>query len=891
MQERNQFRVLYRGFLTRIIDLDVLSQHGDVSNAIARFASVLAAFSFMFMLGIVPRYMTTAQPRSLLIYPLWNDEEFLLSATIAVAGLLAVLAWNSFLPERRDCLILGSLPIPLRTFALAKTAAVATALAIAVTAINVFTGPAFPLAIAGRLRYLPAAVFGWWITSAAAALFVFSAVIALQGIASQLLPWRAFLRISGLLQMAGLALVLFWFFASPPFALTVLHTPARGAFLPSYWFTGLLHVFIGGRTPALDQLAWIAIRNLGVAALIAVVTTVSAWRRNPRRIVEAPEITPSKRRLLLPGLARLLCPRPIDRTIFLFTARTLARSRQHRLLLAVYGGAGLALAMTFLSTFFSGDARTRWDRPNMPFLAAGWLLLFAAVMGTRALFVLPQDASANWAFRITQVRSAHLYFASVRRALLLTAALPVWIAASCFYVSVWHGDAAAGALLLLMLAGMIFVYGALRDFRKVPFTCSWFPQSAQSRMKVMVWAPILTIFATLISAVQLWGLSSLARFVVLGGILSAIAVYVRARTLEASMGGLEFEGISSTLDMQTLDFAGESYAHEDDTPVARGWVRPWHFAVALIVAGFVYERAGQSRDRALYPEVGHAYDIGGRKLNLSCAGEGAPVVVFEANPAQTGYMWAPIQRQVARFTRACWYDRAGYGWSDPGPFPRHSDQIARDLHALLQTANVAPPYVLVGSDMSAFHVRVFRGYYPRETAGLVLIDPMNEDMTINIHNHIELFRPFVIRFFETLGAVGLWRLFSDEPQSASPGYALQEFRAIAALNAQAKSIATQPKEKPMWVNGELARQSGNFGETPLIVLSADQRGPVADEKLEDHELTMRLNERLATHSRHGIWRVVHAHQNRIRLEAPEAIIESIRQVWAANSPVAQALLP
>src|SRR6185312_7413851 len=157
MPQTGQFPVLYRGFLTRIIDLDVLSQHGDVSNAIARFASVLAAFSFMFMLGIVPRYLTTAQPRSSLVYALWNDEEFLLSATIAVAGLLAVLAWNAFLPERRDCLVLGSLPIPLRTFAIAKTAAAGTAFAIAVAGINVFTGPTFPLAIAGRLHYLPAA--------------------------------------------------------------------------------------------------------------------------------------------------------------------------------------------------------------------------------------------------------------------------------------------------------------------------------------------------------------------------------------------------------------------------------------------------------------------------------------------------------------------------------------------------------------------------------------------------------------------------------------------------------------------------------------------------------------------------------------------------------------
>jgi hypothetical protein len=874
----SQFRVLYRGFLARTIDLDVLSQHADLSNAIARFGGLLAAFSFVVGFGIVPRYLTTMLPRSALVYALWNDEEFLLSATVAVAGLLAVLAWNAFLPDRKDCIVLGALPLPLRTIAFAKTSAAATVLGIAVAAVNAFTGLAFPLAIAGPGGVLPVAAFGWLLTTAAAALFVFCAVIALQAVASQLLPWRTFLRISSLLQLAALAAVLFWFFASPPFAVTILKSPDNGTFLPSYWFTGFLHLFIGGRTPALDILARMAVRNLAVAAGVALVGSAFAWSRNPRRIVEAPEISPSRRRRLLPALARLCCPCAFQRAIFLFTARTVARSRQHRLLLAVYGGAAVALSATFLGTFFTANRRV--DLPNLPFLTVGWLLLFGAVVGTRAIFVLPQDAAANWIFRVTAIQTPRTYLTAVRRSLVLTAAVPLWIAAAGFYWSVWRPGPAAAASLLLMPAGMIFVYGSLREFSKIPFTCAWSPQNAQGRMKTVVWGLFLIICASLVSTIELWGLSRPARFAVLIVILTAVAAHVRSRLLETEQPDLEFDG-STGADFQTLDLAGEATHHgESAAAVPRSWLRPWHFAVLLLIAGVAYEQSGQARDRIAYPEVGKAYNVGGHKLNLACTGTGSPTVIFEADWGQSGYAWAPIQRQVAHLTRACWYDRAGYGWSDPGPYPQHSDRIARDLHTLLHNAGIAPPYVLASSGMGTFHVRVFRGYYPDEITGLVLVDPMPEDMTINIHNHVELLRPLVVRIFATIGFLGGYRLIADEPSSPPPGYTLNEWKTIAALSAQAKSNTAQPKETPAWINGELARTAGPIRATPLVVLSAEKPGPVVDEKLEDHDLTLRLNQRLAAQSKNGAWMSVDAHQNRIRFEQPAAIVSAIERVIA-----------
>ena len=131
------------------------------------------------------------------------------------------------------------------------------------------------------------------------------------------------------------------------------------------------------------------------------------------------------------------------------------------------------------------------------------------------------------------------------------------------------------------------------------------------------------------------------------------------------------------------------------------------FMIAVIVvAGVIYEQIGRRIDRRRYPQIGRSVDIGGRALNIFCSGEGSPAVIFDSGGHTAGFSWIDIQPEIAKQTRACWYDRAGYGWSDPPPSPLDFKAIAGDLHALLRAANVPPPYVLVGATAATFHVRV-----------------------------------------------------------------------------------------------------------------------------------------------------------------------------------------
>jgi pimeloyl-ACP methyl ester carboxylesterase len=98
--------------------------------------------------------------------------------------------------------------------------------------------------------------------------------------------------------------------------------------------------------------------------------------------------------------------------------------------------------------------------------------------------------------------------------------------------------------------------------------------------------------------------------------------------------------------------------------------------------------------------------------------------VLEAGIAATSISWALVQPEVARFTTVCSYDRGGLGWSDATSLPRTPSNLARELHALLESAELAAPYMLVGHSFGGLVVQRFASLYPGEVSGLVLVDTL-----------------------------------------------------------------------------------------------------------------------------------------------------------------------
>ncbi len=568
MQRR--FSTLYHLFLARMIDVEILSAGGDVRDLAVRSVSILSALSFVLAYLIVPRYTSTNLPRARLLFSIWNDQEFLLSGTIAVAGLFSVLAWNAVFPDRRDCFVLTPLPVSTGALILAKFAAMATGLSIGLIAINAFTGFGFPPAVAGPAGVIRS-LAAWWITVFAAGAFMFSAMLAIQGLAAQLLSWSFFLRVAGFLQMTALFVVLALFFVTPPFAATMRHPGLVIQILPSFWFTGLLHQLDGDAGPAFGPLAAIAVRNLATAVGVAALVWSLSWYRNMRRIVEAPDIAPAAGNRVLARSARFLAfslvRRPIDRAILMFTCRTIARSRQHRLVLAVCVGVGFATALAFARTFLVDRSQARWNEPNAPLLIAGFLLLVCLVTGMRAAFVMPQVLPANWIFRITAVHSPAAYFGAVRKSLTILGALPVWIAATAGYLAIWPLKPAVAQIAVLIAGGFLLINRSLYRFGKIPFTCSWLPPGPHLKMRLGVKALLFVLMAGALAQLELWSMEQPVRFAVAMAALIGVAIWASRRSTEfaASPGAsLQFDDVPPA-EIFALNLSRESDQSSDDS--------------------------------------------------------------------------------------------------------------------------------------------------------------------------------------------------------------------------------------------------------------------------------------------------------------------------------------
>jgi pimeloyl-ACP methyl ester carboxylesterase len=309
----------------------------------------------------------------------------------------------------------------------------------------------------------------------------------------------------------------------------------------------------------------------------------------------------------------------------------------------------------------------------------------------------------------------------------------------------------------------------------------------------------------------------------------------------------------------------------------------------VLVAGIVYEQIGRRRDRARFPQIGKSVDIGGRTLNIFCSGAGAPPVIFESGGPGPGLEWEAFQPEAAKFAQACWYDRAGEGWSDPGPFPRTSNAIAKDLHELLKRAGVPAPYVFAGASFGGLNSRVYGGLYPNEVAGMILIDSAHEDelrrapkLFLGRTAPRFLWHPLHMAF-EAGAFVGLLRLTQSSPTQGKDPSQMTREEIIEAMRRRPKSFVGNVSAgivlPESFAEGSSVTRIGDF---PLIVLTASQsfdfgnpdlnREAAAYQQVWIHEIQPKLVG-LSTHGRQIV--VPNANHGSI---PQEVIIGAIREV-------------
>lgn len=205
---------------------------------------------------------------------------------------------------------------------------------------------------------------------------------------------------------------------------------------------------------------------------------------------------------------------------------------------------------------------------------------------------------------------------------------------------------------------------------------------------------------------------------------------------------------------------------------------------ALALGGYVTQQICEARDAKRYPPPGRMIDVGGRRLHILCKGDGpGPSVVIEQGLFGPSILWWPVQDSIAKFTRVCTYDRAGFLWSDPAAAAGIFESVA-DLHTLLTTAEIPPPYVLVGHSFGGPLVRLYAREHPDEVAGLVLVDSPGDNVLAaeSFPGYARTLRR-MMRFAHAAACIGIVRLVMAF-QGSTEGIDRAAARALRAMTAR-----------------------------------------------------------------------------------------------------------
>lgn len=314
--------------------------------------------------------------------------------------------------------------------------------------------------------------------------------------------------------------------------------------------------------------------------------------------------------------------------------------------------------------------------------------------------------------------------------------------------------------------------------------------------------------------------------------------------------------------------------------------------VLLALAGASYQAIETHLDARLSPEAGQLVDVGGYRLKLNCTGTGSPTVILESGFGDVSTEWRTVQPAIAKFSRVCSYDRAGYGGSDPGPMPRTSLRIATELHVLLKNAGEMPPYVLVGSSFGGYNVRVFNGLYPNEVIGIVLADAVQEDQYLLLPKAWRAISAEQLKHCERLARysffvvnLGIGRLMlRAQGASGHDNYLILQGK---YLRARASEL------EQMRVSAEQARAADHISDKPLMVLTAAENTDTmlsSGLSKQDFEAFQRiwvdeLQMRLVHLSTRGVRVMVPESGHDIPSDRPDSIVNAVRELClAATSP-------
>jgi hypothetical protein len=481
------YRRLLRLSYRRFFENDLASPDGGFETNIQQVLAIVSTpgmfVSFFLMPALFEAAVKPVDLRGLMALRL--IRLFFPAFSFAAVGFAAFLQWNKLFPDRRDFLVLGPLPVPLKTFFAAKFSALCLFLLLLASAVNFFPTllvPFFSLAVpefhkAGYLRILASQVAA----TGGAAVFSFLLVAALQGVLINLTSPRIFRRISPWIQAAGMSAMIMVLLLFPVYSMLLPSAARQHAewlwLLPPVWFTGTYDLVLSPSDPLFLELARVAGLALAAVTAIFCLSWGIGFQRHYRRTLESEDTDQRQprlsalRRLAQSPFFAIVRGSPQEHAIFRFAGRTLARSSGHRLFLACYWSVGVSIGL--LTTIVVRNGRVGVSEEGLRSFPL--LIAFFVISGFRAAFQFPAELGSNWLFRLTEERWGETSRRATRKRVLASGLIPALLVFLPFEISKWGAETGLIHSAFQLAAGAVLIEILFWKFDKVPFTCSYYP--------------------------------------------------------------------------------------------------------------------------------------------------------------------------------------------------------------------------------------------------------------------------------------------------------------------------------------------------------------------------------------------------------------------------------
>ena len=529
---RQQLDALSRAFLVRFFESELTTGADDLKRS---FFWLLAALAVpgMFLPWIMAfSWQLVAMldgPEALRIVSR-AEKTFYLGYSMIASGLLTVIVWGSLLPDRRDTLILGALPVKPTTVVIAKLAALAGYIGLVAVATHAVGAIFWGLILGdrGTLAFSLRGILAHFLASAAASMAVCLAVAAAQGLTLALVGPRLFRRASTVLQVALIALIAACLASLPTLNTAVIATlqGARGQQpwilnMPPVWFLGLYEWLLGNAEPLLVTLAGRATVTTGIAVVATVLVYPLAYRRLMISVVETgSEPRNALARALHAVVVRASGRHPAPRAATEFFTATLARVDRQRFVLAISLGIAFAWSVPSLRTSVPAAV------PDPSLLALPIAAMLFVLVGLRVASSLPSDVRASWVFEVHDLSRQHAR-QSLERTLFLLGVLPPVLISTPLYWNLWGSGNALTHLVVMMALGVAVIELLIWHCEGMPCGQRWTPARMDFGRRWPLHFALFLVLVALVPRLEVLLLGSRVGAALFVSTLLAIAALVR----------------------------------------------------------------------------------------------------------------------------------------------------------------------------------------------------------------------------------------------------------------------------------------------------------------------------------------------------------------------------